>query len=160
MNRLIGLSLFLFLVLGLPASCANKEQADNLLFEHLFEKWTKAFNSKDLSASMSLFSKEIAADYRGVPRKNFDVIRDGFKKTFAQKNRQCQYQFKVHEVYRSGKFAAVRITWYLRISEAGKPDSISQDEGMDVFKQEADGNWRIVNYIAYEVEQKAEPKAN
>ena len=105
-------------------------------FETIFSNWTDAFNRKDLINSCRLFSKDITAHYQGTPVKNYNSICDGFKKIF-QESRKYQYRFKLHEIYRSNNLAAVRITWYLQVTENGKIISKIQDEGIDIFQREA-----------------------
>ena len=51
-------------------------------------------------------------------------------------------------VYRSHDLAVVRVTWYLRVSHNNQV-SLTQDEGLDVFKRNKKGNWNIVNYLSY-----------
>ena len=124
-------------------------EKDTALFQSLFTDWTKAFNQKDLEKSCALFAKNMVGNYRGIPQKDYSSICEGFKKIFQEANKQYQYQFKLHQVYRSQNLAAVRITWYLTITENGKEISKIQDEGMDILEQNAEGKWQIVNYLAY-----------
>jgi ketosteroid isomerase-like protein len=139
------------LLLSLTSSVfATSAHEDSLAFHKLFTNWTSAFNNKNLPASCDLFAESIHADYRGTPQRHYSDICDGFKKTFSDKNKNYQYSFKLHDVYRSGDLAAARITWYLQINENGKHVSTTQDEGMDVLKRNGAGQWKIVNYIAYE----------
>jgi ketosteroid isomerase-like protein len=130
--------------------CAAENRQDNENFKRIFSEWTNAFNRKDLIGSCELFSKDMIADYQNVPTKNYQTVCDGFKKIFKGK-RDYKYQFKLHQVYQSDKLAAVRITWYLEIWEKDKLLSATQDEGLDIFKLEEQGTWRIVNYIGYPV---------
>lgn len=125
-------------------------QESKSAFEKLFQAWTDSFNRKDLPGSCSLFSKKVVADYRGVPRKNFTSICDGFKKVFAEENKSYKYSFKLHDVYTSGNLAAIRITWHLTITEQGKPPSKVVDQGLDVLERDKSGHWQIINYVAYQ----------
>lgn len=129
---------------------ADKNQ-DHKIFEKIFSEWTYAFNHKDLNGSCNLFSKDLIASYQGVPKKTYASVCDGFKKIFKS-DLNYQYQFKLHQVYRSQDLAAVRLTWYLKISENGKLISDTQDEGLDVFKKNSQGEWKIVNYLGYPYE--------
>jgi uncharacterized protein (TIGR02246 family) len=144
------LILIVFSILLIASPADANEQADSAMFQRLFQNWTDAFNRKDLAASCNFFSKTVAADYKGVPHKNYKSICDSFKKTFAEKDRQYKYRFKLHDIHRSGDLATVRVTWYLNISKDGKSISDTTDQGLDVFRKEKDGTWRIVNYLGYE----------
>lgn len=137
-------SLFFFM-----SPCVAKEKDNSTqLFHHIFSSWTKAFNHKDLANSCDLFSKKVTANYQGAPPKDYQSICSSFKKIFQEK-RNYKYHFKLHQIYRSGNWASVRITWYLTISEHGKIISQTIDEGLDVFEQDQKGHWKIVNYLAY-----------
>lgn len=122
---------------------------DSAIFQQIFTEWTHAFNTKNLKKSCQLFSKSLVANYQGAPEKNYQSICDSFKKTFEDKQKNWQYHFKIHYIYRENNLAAVRITWYLDIFENGKKISREIDEGLDIFKRNQKGQWQIVNYIAY-----------
>lgn len=124
---------------------------DHRMFEKIFSDWTAAFNRKDLTKSCDLFATEVKANYQGVPAKNYQTICDGFKKIFHSDLKSYQYHFQLHDVYREGNLAALRITWYLEIYEHGQLKSKTEDEGIDIFKRDHQGQWKIVNYIGYQV---------
>jgi len=147
-KRIISITVVSTLLITAKAH-ANQAKNDTVIFQQLFSDWTEAFNQKDLSRSCALFSKKVVANYQGVPEKNYSSICDGFKKIFEEKDKRYQYRFKLHHVYRSNTLAAVRITWYLNISENDKPISEVQDEGIDIFEKNEQGQWEIVNYIAF-----------
>ena len=51
----------------------------------------------------------------------------------------------------SGDIAVVRLVWTLRVSSEGKTDAIvSKEPGLDVFRREPGGDWKIIRYIAYD----------
>jgi SnoaL-like domain len=86
----------------------NPNKSDYFLFQRIFEEWTAAFNRKDLAKSRALFSKSLTADYQGAPRRKYALIREGFKRVFADKGRKDVYRFDLHDVYRSGDLAEAR----------------------------------------------------
>lgn len=147
-NRLYLTWLLLFYMNSFPV-LAMTNLDDQKLFEKIFTNWTTAFNHKDLHASCDLFSKSVIANYQGQPKRNFKSICDGFSKIFSSSTQRYHYSFKLHNAYRSGSLAALRITWFLHIYENNKLKSTTQDEGMDIFEQDKLGRWKIVNYIAY-----------
>ena len=160
MRALVSMFLLLFAWFVLTTvSAAAADQNDGVIFEDLFKKWTDAFNRKDIVGSAGLFSRKVVADYQGVPRKNYTTIYYGFKKIFGETKQQYKYRFKLRDLYRSGDLAAVRITWYLDISEEGKPTTTVEDQGLDVLQRNKDGTWQIINCIAYpEKSEFDEPK--
>jgi ketosteroid isomerase-like protein len=122
---------------------------DAATFDKLFAIWTDAFNRKDLIGACKLFSPDCIASSPDDPSRNYSSIRTGFKKLFALKDKIYQYKYKIHNIYRSGDLATVRITWYLKIYDHDKLISESQEQGIDIFKRNKIGKWEIVNFIAY-----------
>ncbi|MCC5015227.1 MULTISPECIES: hypothetical protein [unclassified Legionella] len=122
---------------------------DRVFFKKLFTNWTTAFNNRELAKSCNLFSVHIVADYRGISRKNYTNICNGFKKIFADDTRKYHYSFKLHEIYRSEFLAAVRITWYLEIANKNGGVIHVQDEGLDILEKNSKGEWKIINYLSY-----------
>jgi ketosteroid isomerase-like protein len=135
-------------ILTTSTAMAAEESGDYRLFAQVFSSWTDAFNHKDLAGSCNLFAKNMVANYQGMPPKSYTSICDGFKKIFNE-SRDYKYNFKLHQVYKSNDLAALRITWYLTVSENGKLISTTTDEGLDVFQQDSAGNWKIINYLSY-----------
>lgn len=133
-----------------PIVTSPATDKDIAVLEKLVKDWTAAFNKKDLNATCSLFSKHIIADYRGLPQKNHAAICDGFKKIFADKLQRYEYKYKIHNIYRLGDLAAIRITWYLHVFQGDKEIATIQDEGMDVLMKNDKDQWQIINYLAYQ----------
>lgn len=51
----------------------------------------------------------------------------------------------------SGDLAVVRLVWTLTVATVGVAKTAIADEpGMDVFRKQPDGTWKIVRYIGYE----------
>lgn len=136
---------FIFFLLSGVAHASDREE-----FEQLFSQWTTAFNHKRLTETCALFAKNVSANYRGIPRKNYTAICASFKKLFNDPNKQYHYQYRLHQIYRAEDLAAVRVTWYLKVLEKNKHLERVQDEGLDVL-QKKHGHWQIVNYLAYQI---------
>lgn len=140
------------MLLLMPTSPLYAEQkSDVTIFQALFEKWTYSFNHQNLPATCNLFSPALSANYQGVAAKNYASICAGFKKIFQETQRHYHYRFKLHHVYHCHDLAVARMTWYLQINEQGKPTSLTRDEGIDVLQKNKQGQWQIVNYLAYPV---------
>ena len=62
------------------------------------------------------------------------------------------YSLAINEILVSGDLAVVRLTWTLRITRNDTPgEAVSREQGMDVFRRQPDGSWKIIRYLAYEV---------
>ena len=56
----------------------------------------------------------------------------------------------IEEVLVFGDVAVVRLVWTLTITEKDGREIRSVEPGMDVFRRQPDGSWKIVRYVAYE----------
>jgi uncharacterized protein (TIGR02246 family) len=111
------------------------------------EQWTDDFNSGRADAVCDLFSKEAISNYRGQPERSYDEICTLLRSSLADPGRDYHYELELHEIIVEGDLAVVRLTWRLFIAPL---NVTSVEPGMDVFRREADGKWRIIRYLAYE----------
>jgi len=56
----------------------------------------------------------------------------------------------IKEIVVFGDVAVVRLVWTLTIKEKDGREFKSVEPGMDIFRRQADGSWKIVRYMAYE----------
>ena len=54
----------------------------------------------------------------------------------------------------AGDIAAVRLVWKLTVTLPNGRQVVSVEPGMDVFRKEPDGAWKIIRYIAYETPER------
>jgi steroid delta-isomerase len=71
-------------------------------------------------------------------------LEDGTKK--------YAYTLQIKEILVWGELAVVRLVWTLRMWSINPPGSFAQsiEPGMDIFRRQADGSWKIIRYLAYE----------
>jgi ketosteroid isomerase-like protein len=62
-----------------------------------------------------------------------------------------RYGLTINEIIVSGDLAVVRLVWTLTVSRPGVPDVVTQEPGLDVFRKQDDGTWKIIRYLAYNV---------
>lgn len=111
------------------------------------DAWTRAFNAGDKAAACELFSRSLVSDYRGQGEADYATRCALIEKALDNRERRFRYATDIKEVIVEGNLAVVRLTWTLTITPG---DLTSVEPGMDVFRKEDDGAWRIVRYIAYE----------
>ena len=57
----------------------------------------------------------------------------------------------IKEVIVAGDLAVVRLVWRLKVTVPGAADAVeSKEPGLDVFRRQPDGSWKIIRYVAYE----------
>ena len=136
------------LAAGLAASAAGPglaAPADDIRAR--MEAWTDAFNAGGGAGLCDLYAKDAVAEFRGQPERDFDAICAQLLAAVADPARRFHYALAIREIMVAGDIAVVRRTWTLFIT----PLNVTTVEpGMDVFRRDPDGAWRIVRSLAYE----------
>ncbi len=140
-------------LLALPAVAVGDpagEQAEQQIRRALTD-WQHAFNAGDTGSVCNLFAPDLRYDYRGFPERGFADVCGLLSGSLADRSRKYTYDLLIKEVIVSGDFAAVRLVWTLTVKRAGQAvDTVTAEPGLDLFRRQSDGSWKIVRYIAYE----------
>lgn len=136
------------LVTGPPATAdtvAEKAIRDAL------KRWTADFNARDASRICDLFAPDLRYDFRGTPERDYAAMCSALRRALGDRSKTLTYSFDIKEIIVSGDMAIVRLVWTSRLS---RPDSgqviETREPGLDVFRRQPDGEWRISRYMAYE----------
>jgi len=114
-------------------------------------RWTADFNARDANRICDLFAPDLRYDFRGLPERDFAAMCSGLKRTLADRSKTLTYSFDIKEIIVSADMAIVRLVWTSRVSQAGAGQVVETKEpGLDVFRRQPDGTWRISRYLAYE----------
>jgi steroid delta-isomerase len=144
--RALLAGLCLLTIVDLGPACAD-DAAD---IRARLEQWTEDFNAKRAEPVCDLFSKELISTVRGQGDKDYATRCDILTRSLNDPAREYHYELDIHEVIVEGHLAVVRLTWRLFVT----PLNVTAVEpGIDVFRKEADGKWRIIRYLSYEEEQ-------
>jgi len=115
-------------------------------------KWAADFNARDRQAVCGLFSPDLLYDFRGHPERNYKDICNLLQHSLADPKKRYTYSLIIKEILVSEDLAVVRLIWTLKVTRNDTPgEDISKEPGMDVFRKQPDGTWKIIRYIAYEV---------
>jgi uncharacterized protein (TIGR02246 family) len=114
------------------------------------EAWTADFNARRAETVCDLFARDLIAQYRGQPERGYDAQCELLQRSLADAQKTYRYGLDIKEIIVSGDIAAVRLTWMLTVAPTGGAAQTIRDEGIDIFRRQADGRWRIIRYIAYE----------
>jgi uncharacterized protein (TIGR02246 family) len=113
--------------------------------------WNADFNAGNTGRICDLFAADLRYDYRGFPERGYNDICALLQSSLGDTTRTFSYALDIKEVVVSGDLAVVRLVWTLTVRPAGGGDAVSSREpGMDIFRKQPDGSWKIVRYIAYE----------
>jgi ketosteroid isomerase-like protein len=121
-------------------SATPSEEITNAL-----QQWPKDFNAKDAKAVCGLFAKDLVASYPGIPDRNYEQMCE--KLTAAMNDTQKKFQYQAPEIEQVivvEDLAVVRLIWTL---QAGT--EVIREKGMDVFRRQNDGSWKIIISYAY-----------
>lgn len=114
-------------------------------------QWTADFNAGRADKVCDLFARELRADFRGQGERGYDAQCALLRKSLGDGARNFAYAFAIKEILVWGDAAVVRLTWTLTIHDKrGGRGVTSVEPGLDVFRRQGDGRWRIVRYMAYE----------
>jgi uncharacterized protein (TIGR02246 family) len=131
-----------------PLSAQSGDQAERTIRAAL-AKWTSDFNARDASHICDLFAPDLVYNYRGFPERDYPTLCGLLHRSLADPTRTFSYALDIQEIIVSGDMAVVRLVWTLKVTSAGAKTEESREPGLDVFRRQSDGSWKIARYIAY-----------
>lgn len=152
-GNVLGLAL-LALVVVLPPLKAVAEDSAEAAIRAALAQWTQDFNSGNAEKACALFAQDLRYDFRGYPERDYRDICDRMRRSLGDKSKTYSYDLNVREIIVSGDIAVVRLEWKLTVTLSNGQQVVSVEPGMDVFRKEPDGAWKIIRYIAYEAPER------
>jgi len=143
------------MVVALAISSAAAQSADpaQAAIRAALLQWTADFNARNTQQICDLFTPDLRYNYRGQPERGYRDICDLLQKSLSDPTKHYSYSPEIKEIFVSGDLAVVRLTWTLTVTSEGQAGAmISKEPGLDVFRREPDGRWKIIRYLAYEDE--------
>ncbi len=141
--------------LVLYASYASEAKADstsaaqNQIRAEL-EKWTRDFDSGNASEVCSLFAPDLISNFRGEPEDTYNSLCANLQMALADPAKTYHYDLEIREILVSGDLAVVRLVWTLKVRPKNGSEEMKREPGMDMFRRQPDGSWKIARYMAYE----------
>ena len=141
-------ALLLVVLSALPAVAQSSAEAD---IRAAFAQWTADFNARRADKVCDLFARSLISNYRGVPERGYDRQCKILNEALTGNDRHYHYALTIKEILVFGEIAIARIVWTLTIRDtATGKDTTVIEPGLDVFRKDPDGKWRIFRYIAYD----------
>jgi ketosteroid isomerase-like protein len=135
------------LAFGAPARAQSAAQNQ---IRAALENWTAQFNAGNAGATCDLFAPDLIADYRGQPERDYDSQCALLHKALSDRSRKFHNSLEIKEIIVSGDLAVVRLVWTAEIKQINPPRTQTvQEPGLDVFRRQPDGTWKIARYLAY-----------
>ena len=114
-------------------------------------QWTDDFNAGAADKVCGLFAPDLTAQYRGQPERDYDALCGALRRSLSDRTKRYTYALLIKEIIVAGDLAVVRLVWTLKVLRKDTGAEISSDEpGMDLFRRQPDGSWKIARYLAYE----------
>jgi uncharacterized protein (TIGR02246 family) len=131
-------------------SRAQSTETDQAAIRAALTKWTDDFNAGNVAAVCGLFAPGLRYDYKGFPERGYQDICDGLRGSLTDQTKRYHYSLEIKEIVVSSDLAAVRLTWTLQVIRPDAPPQLSHEHGIDIFRKEPDGAWKIIRFIAYD----------
>ena len=140
----------LLIALLLVSSVVSSSESTETEIRTRLKTWMLDFNAKNISEVCTLFAPDLIASYQGQSDKNYDSMCAHLSASLGKSDKMLRYSLQIEEILVSGDMAIARVIWTLHVSQHGATnESVAQDRGIDVFKRQTDGTWRISRFIAY-----------
>lgn len=149
--------LFLILFFGVSLisedllSLERNQEKYKTEIENRLKKWSEDFNAKKIPEVCDLFSLELVASYPGTSDKNFEQMCLNLRNALNETRKTYHYETPViDQIIVKDDLAIVRLIWTLKTSKKDDPKvETIKEKGLDVFKREKNGTWRIIISYAY-----------
>jgi ketosteroid isomerase-like protein len=93
----------------------------------------------------------LISDFRGQPGDTYSSLCANLQMALSDPAKTYHYDLEIKEIMVSGDIAVVRLVWTLTVhSKNGAPNETTHEPGMDIFRLQPDGSWKISRYMAYE----------
>jgi ketosteroid isomerase-like protein len=141
----------LLLALATPVVAQQPYSAAQAEIRAALTQWMTDFNAGRVEKACALFAPDLVAQYRGQPERDYDALCDLLKQSLNDRTKSYAYSLVIKEIMVAGDLAVVRLVWTLKLTRKDPPSETSSDEpGMDIFRRQPDGSWKISRFIAYE----------
>jgi len=140
-------ALALSLVIDVRSTRADGEEEE---IETALREWRDDFNGKNAEVICDLFAPDLIANYGDFPQISYESICKQLKSSLTNPVLDFHYDLAITEVIVSGDTGIVRLIWDLTVTDGdGKVVERTKDRGMDIFRRQPDGTWKISRYLAY-----------
>jgi uncharacterized protein (TIGR02246 family) len=134
-----------------PPAVAQSDSPAQMEIRAALTQWMADFNAGNADKVCGLFAPDLIAQYRGQPERDYDALCRLLKRSLNDRNKTYSYTLAIKEILVAGDLAVVRLTWTLTVRPTDAPGETTSDEpGMDIFRRQPDGSWKISRFIAYE----------
>jgi ketosteroid isomerase-like protein len=143
-----ALAVALLAISLVPAHAAGDDSAAEI--RAALDAWTNDFNARRADKVCGLFEPGLIYDFQGLPEQRYGDICPRLKRALADDTRSWTYaQPDIKEILVFGDVAVVRLTWTSTVTGGPEGAVKSVEPGMDIFRRQPDGSWKIMRYMAF-----------
>jgi uncharacterized protein (TIGR02246 family) len=150
MTGLHGAAFVAFIAAATAVTAARADEAaDKAAIKARLDRWTGDFNANDPVGVCDLFAPDLIYSIPEVTKGTRETLCANLTAVLAKSDVKLRYANPdIHEIVVAGDVAVVRLTWTLTTEAAGTKDTTTE-EGMDMFRRQADGRWSIARFVAF-----------
>jgi steroid delta-isomerase len=147
-------ALLLCLLLIASPALAAEDVNPEVAIRQALATWTEQFNARDTAGVCTLFAPGLRYNVEGLAtEQTYKDMCDRLHRALTGREVTYRYRLEIQEIIVSGDIAVVRLVWYDTVSRPGVPDVMTPEQGMDIFRRQDDGSWKIIRYLAYSVQK-------
>lgn len=153
--RIVAIS-FMLAAAALNTSGPGAQSADvaQAQIRTALETWMAEFNAGDARKICDLFASDLVADYQGQPERDYNALCKLLRGSLRDPNQKFRYSLRIREILVSGGLAVVRLVWTLNVRpKNGSGTHSTIEPGIDIFRLQPDGTWKISRFMAYGTSQ-------
>lgn len=146
MIRVLVATLLALLVAGCSAAPAPPDPvADRADIEAALRQFPEDFNAGNVDGVCGLFADDVILIYPDSPDRGHREFCDQMRGVFERDSPSMEYAApEIQDVIVDGDTAVVRLIWTMTVRNAeGKQLETIRENGVDVFRRQADGSWKI-----------------
>lgn len=115
-------------------------------------QWRDDFNAGRADKVCDIFAPTLRADVDGFPNeRGFDEQCKLLKAAIADPDETHSYALEIKEILADGDMAAVRLVWTLTSKKKASGETkVDEEQGLDIFGRNSDGQWKIIRFMSYE----------
>ncbi|MFH5229917.1 YybH family protein [Antrihabitans spumae] len=143
----------------LLTGCGNSDSGDSepsvdadvAAITEALNAWPEAFNARDVAAVCDLFAPDVSVIYPDSADRDYDAFCTQMQGVLGNQERVFTYgPPDIREVLVDGDLATVQLIWTLTVADtAGAVLETVEENGLDVFRRQDDGRWKIHVSHAY-----------
>src|SRR5262245_3226924 len=90
------------------AAAAQSDTPVQAAIRAALTRWMADFNAGRADKVCDLFARDLVAQYRGQPERNYDALCDLLRRSLADRNKSYSYALAIKEILVEGDLAVVR----------------------------------------------------